>query len=184
MRNWLLKKKETIRHLREISSANIPGRPWTANFRSECLCLPVVADPLALQIDFKELRFADGARDFTSEVAVLQTMVHDTGYAFLYLVPIWGRTLSLALLEARDGQFMSDAKLLTVEQVAWNEIARGRHYSVHRDDASFQALDSEVVSAFPAEDDGDALMLTLGEQELLRTAVVTRLRLAHVSPRD
>ncbi|OWZ01890.1 hypothetical protein PHMEG_00026649, partial [Phytophthora megakarya] len=65
MRNWLPEKKETIRHHREIV------RPWTANFRSECLCLPVVADPLALQVDLEELRFADGARDFTSVIAVL-----------------------------------------------------------------------------------------------------------------
>ncbi|OWY91725.1 hypothetical protein PHMEG_00039579 [Phytophthora megakarya] len=181
MRNWLLEKKETIRHLREITSAGSPGRPWTANFRSECLCLPVVADPLALQVDLEELRFADGARDFTSVIAVLQTMLHDAGYAFLNLVPTWGRTLSPEQLAAQDGQFMSDTSflwgLLTIEQAAWNEIARGRHYSVRRDDAPFQALDPET--AFPVENDGDALMLTLEEQELLGTAMVTRLRLAH-----
>ncbi|OWY94964.1 hypothetical protein PHMEG_00035167 [Phytophthora megakarya] len=104
----------------------------------------VVADHLALQVDLEELRFADGARDFTSVIAVLQTMLHDAGYAFLNLVPTWGRTLSPELLAAQDGQFTSDASflwgLLTVEQVAWNEIARGRHYSVRRDDAPFQAL--------------------------------------------
>ncbi|OWY95826.1 hypothetical protein PHMEG_00034070 [Phytophthora megakarya] len=186
MRNWLLEKKETIRHLREITSAGSPGRPWTANFRSGCLCLPVVADPLAIQVDLGELRFADGARDFTSVIAVLQTMLHDAGYAFLNLVPTWGRTLSPELLAAQDGQFMSDASflwgLLTIEQVACNEIARGRHYSVRRDEAPFQALDPET--AFPVEDGGDALMLTLEEQELLGTAIVTRLRLEHVRPRE
>ncbi|OWZ02428.1 hypothetical protein PHMEG_00026011 [Phytophthora megakarya] len=144
MRNWLLEKKETIRHLREITSAGSPGRPWTANIRSEYLCLLVDADPLALQVDLEELHFADGVPDFTSVIAVLQTMLHDAGYAFLNLVPTWGRTLSPELLAAQDGQFMSDASflwgLLTIEQVAWNEIARGRHYSVRRDDTSFQAL--------------------------------------------
>ncbi|OWY99114.1 hypothetical protein PHMEG_00029946, partial [Phytophthora megakarya] len=157
MRNWILDKKETIRNVREITS-----------------------------VDLEKLRFADGVRDFTSVIAVLQTMLHDAGYAFLNLVPTWGRTLSPELLAAQDGQFMSDASflwgLLTIEQVAWNEIARGRNYSVRRDDAPFRALDPET--AFPVEDDGDALMLTLEEQELLGTAMVTRLRLAHVRPRD
>ncbi|OWZ09999.1 hypothetical protein PHMEG_00017220 [Phytophthora megakarya] len=151
MRNWLLEKKETIRHLRDITSAGNPGRPWTANLRSECLCLPVVADPLALQVDLEELRFVDEARDFTSVIAVLQTMLHDAGYAFLNFVPTWGRTLSPELLAAQDGQFMSDASflwgLLTIEQVAWDEIAQGRHYSVRRDDAPFQALDPETAKS-------------------------------------
>ncbi|OWZ00998.1 hypothetical protein PHMEG_00027696 [Phytophthora megakarya] len=113
-------------------------------------------------------------------------MLHDAGYAFLNLVPTWGRTLSPELLADQDDQFMSDASflwgLLMIEQVAWDEIARGRHYSVRRDDAPFQALNPET--AFPVEDDGDALMLTLEEQELLGTAMVTRLRLAHVRPRE
>ncbi|OWZ08655.1 hypothetical protein PHMEG_00018761 [Phytophthora megakarya] len=119
MRNWLLGKKETIWHLQEITSTGSPGRPWTANFRSECLCLPVVADPQALQVDLEELRFADGARDFTSVIAVLQTMLHDAGYAFLNLVSTWGRTLTPELLAAQDGQFISEASfrwgLLTIE---------------------------------------------------------------------
>ncbi|OWZ17600.1 LOW QUALITY PROTEIN: hypothetical protein PHMEG_0008437 [Phytophthora megakarya] len=122
------------------------------------------------------MRFADGARDFTSVIAVLQTMLHDAGYAFLNLAPTWGRTLNPELLAAKDGQFMSDASflwgLLTVEQVAWNEIARGRHYSVRRDDAPFQILDSETASAFSVEDDGDTLMLTLEEQVLFGTAMI------------
>ncbi|OWZ03195.1 hypothetical protein PHMEG_00025115 [Phytophthora megakarya] len=176
--NWLLEKKETVRHFREIASVSSPGRPWTANFRSECLCLPVVADPLALQVDPEKLRFADGARVFASVIAILQTMVHDAGYAFLNLVPTWGRTLSPELLAAQDNRFMSDASFL------WNEIARERHYSVRRDDAPFQTLDPETASAFPVKDDGDTLMQTLEEQELLGTAMVTRLRLAHMRPRD
>ncbi|OWY96450.1 hypothetical protein PHMEG_00033279, partial [Phytophthora megakarya] len=81
---------------------------------------------------------------------------------------------------AQNSRFMSDASflwgLLTAEQVAWNEIARGRHYSVRRDDAPFQTLDPEVASAFPVEVDGDTLMLTLEERELRW--------LAHVRPRD
>ncbi|OWZ04200.1 hypothetical protein PHMEG_00023938 [Phytophthora megakarya] len=148
MRNSSLEKKEIIRHLREIVSASSRGRPWTPNFRSDCLFLPVVADPLALQIGLEGLRFAD----------------------------------------AQNGQFISDASflwgLLTIEQIAWNEIARGRHYSVHRDVIPFQTLDLETASAFPVEDDGDALTLTREEQELLGTAMMTRLRLAHVRPRD
>ncbi|OWZ01847.1 hypothetical protein PHMEG_00026695, partial [Phytophthora megakarya] len=144
--------------------------------------------PVALQVDLEELRFSSGARDFTSVITTLQTMLHDAGYAFLNLVPTWGCTLSPELLAARDGQFMSDASflwgLLTVEQVAWNEIARGRHYSVRRDDAPFQTLGLEVTSAFPVEEDGDTLMLTPEEQELLGVAMLTRLRLANVRPRD
>ncbi|OWZ09059.1 hypothetical protein PHMEG_00018298 [Phytophthora megakarya] len=185
---WFLEKQETVRHLREIAAAGSPGRPWTANFQSECLCLPVVTDPVALQVDLEELSFSGGPRDFTSVIATLQTMMHDAGYAFLNLVLTWGRTLSPELLAAQAGQFMSDVsclwRLLMVEQVAWNEIARGRHYSVRRDGAPFQTLDSEVASAFPVEEDGDTLMLTSEEQELLGTAMVTRLRLAHVRPRD
>ncbi|OWZ01135.1 hypothetical protein PHMEG_00027541 [Phytophthora megakarya] len=185
MRAWLLEKKETVRHLREIASGGGPKRPWTANFRSECLCLPVVTDPMALQVDLEELRFSSGARDFTSVIATLQTMMHYAGYAFLNLVPTWGRTLSPELLAAQDGQFMSDASflsgLLTVEQVAWNEIAQGRQYRVRRDDAPFQTLDPEVTSTFRLEDDGDTLMLTPEEQELLGVAMVTRLRLAHAA---
>ncbi|OWY96333.1 hypothetical protein PHMEG_00033423, partial [Phytophthora megakarya] len=154
----------------------------------ECLCLPVVTDPVALQVDLEELNFSGGARDFTSVIATLPTMLHDASYAFLNLVSTWGRTLSPELLAAQDGQFMSDASflwgLLTVEQVAWNEIARGRHYSVRRDDAPFQTLDPEVASAFPVAEDGDTLMLTLEEQELLGAVMVTRLRLAHGGPRD
>ncbi|OWZ01891.1 hypothetical protein PHMEG_00026650 [Phytophthora megakarya] len=73
-------------------------------------------------------------------------MLHDAGYASLNLVPTWGRTLSPELLAAQDGQFMSDVSflwgLLTIEQ----------------------ALDPET--AFPVEDDGDGLMLTLEEQDL------------------
>ncbi|OWZ05043.1 LOW QUALITY PROTEIN: hypothetical protein PHMEG_00022944 [Phytophthora megakarya] len=138
---------------------------------------------VALQVDLEELRFSGGARDFTSVIATLQTMLHDAGYAFLNLVPTWGRTLSPELLAAQDGQFMSDASflwgLLTLEQVAWNEIAQGRQYSVRRDDAPFQTLDPEVTSAFRFEDDGDTLMLTPEEQELLGVAMVTRLRPAH-----
>ncbi|OWY97485.1 LOW QUALITY PROTEIN: hypothetical protein PHMEG_00031970, partial [Phytophthora megakarya] len=172
MRTWLLEKKETVRHIREIASGGGPGRPWTANFRSECLCLPVVTDPVALQVDLEELRFSSGARDFTSVIATLQIMLHDAGYAFLNLVPTWGRTLSPELLAAQDGQFMSDASflwgLLTVEQ-----------YSVRRDDAPFQTLDTEVTSTFRLEDDGDTPMLTPEEQELLGVAMVTRLRLTH-----
>ncbi|OWY90344.1 hypothetical protein PHMEG_00041568, partial [Phytophthora megakarya] len=125
-----------------------------ANFRSECLCLPVVTDPVALQVDLEELRICDGARDFTSVIAILQTMLHGAGYAFLNLVPTWERTLRPVLLAAQDGQFMSNASflwvLLTVEQVAWNEIARERHYRVRRDDASFQTLGPEVASSFLA----------------------------------
>ncbi|OWZ00275.1 hypothetical protein PHMEG_00028573 [Phytophthora megakarya] len=162
MRTWLLEKKETVRHIREIASVGGPGRPWTANFRSECLCLPVVTAPVAIQVDSEELRFSSGARDFTSVIATLQTMLNDAGYAFLNLVPTWGRTLSPELLAALDGQFMSDASflwgLLTVEQVAWNEIAQGRQYSVRRDDALFQTLDPEAT--FRLEDAGDTLMLT------------------------
>ncbi|OWZ00971.1 hypothetical protein PHMEG_00027728 [Phytophthora megakarya] len=164
MRTWLLEKKETVRHLWEIASAGSPGRPWTANFLSECLCLSVVTDPVALQVDLEELRFSGGARDFTSVIATLHTMLHDAGYAFLNSVPTWERTLSPELFAAQDRQFMSDASflwgLLTVEQVAWNEIARGRHYSVRRDDDPFQILDPEVTSTFWVEEDGDTLMLT------------------------
>ncbi|OWY94517.1 hypothetical protein PHMEG_00035721 [Phytophthora megakarya] len=171
MRTWLLEKKETVRHLREIASVGSPGRPWTANFRSECLCLPVFTDPVALQVDLEELRFLGGTRDFTSVIATLQTMLHDAGYAFLNLVPTWGRTLSPEPLVGQDRQFMYDASflwgLLTVEQVAWNEIAQGRQYSVRRDDAPFQTLDPEVTSAFLVEEDGDTLMLTPEEHELL-----------------
>ncbi|OWY98819.1 hypothetical protein PHMEG_00030314, partial [Phytophthora megakarya] len=155
----------------------VRGRPWTANFRSECLCLPVVTDPVVLQVDLEELRFSSGARDFTSVIATLQTMLHDAGYAFPNLVPTWGRTLSPELLAAQDGHFMSDASflwgLLTVEQVAWNEIAQGRQYSVRRDDAPFQTLDPEVTSTFRLEDNGDTLMLTPEEQELLGVAMST-----------
>ncbi|OWY99575.1 hypothetical protein PHMEG_00029401 [Phytophthora megakarya] len=160
-----------------------PMRTWLLEKKETCLCLPVVTDPVVLQVDLEELRFSGGARDFTSVIATLQTMLHDAGYAFLNLVPTWGRTLSLELLASQVGQFMSDASflwgLLTVEQVAWNEIAQGRQYSVRRDDAPFQTLDPEVTSAFRLEDDGDTLMLTPEEQELLGVAMVTRLRLAH-----
>ncbi|OWY92351.1 hypothetical protein PHMEG_00038690 [Phytophthora megakarya] len=161
MRTWLLEKKETVRHIREIASGGVPGRPWTANFRSECLCLPVVTDPVALQVDLEELRFSSGARDFTSVIATLQTMLHDAGYTFPNFIPTWG-----------------------LEQVAWNEIAQGRQYSVRRDDAPFQTLDPEVTSTFRLEDDGDTLMLTPEEQELLGVAMITRLRLTHVRPRE
>ncbi|OWZ07085.1 hypothetical protein PHMEG_00020570 [Phytophthora megakarya] len=153
MKNWLLEKKEPIRHLRQIAVVSSPGRPWTANFRSECLSPPVIADPLARQVDLEELCFADGAREFTSVIVVLQTMLHNAGYAFLNLGPTSGRTLSPELLAA-DGQFI-----------------------VRRDDAPFQALDRRLH-------DGDALMLTLEDQELLGTAMVTQLRLAHLRPRD
>ncbi|OWZ07060.1 hypothetical protein PHMEG_00020600, partial [Phytophthora megakarya] len=159
--------KETVRHLREIASVGSPGRPWTANFRSECLCLPVVTDPVALQVDLEELRFTGDARDFTSVIASLQTMLHDAGYALFNLVPTWGRTLSPERLAAQDGQFMSDASFL-----------------VRRDDAMFQTLDPKVTSTFRVEEDGDTLMLTPEVQELLGVAMVTRLRLAHVRPRD
>ncbi|OWZ20991.1 hypothetical protein PHMEG_0004538 [Phytophthora megakarya] len=160
-----------------------PGTPLDRQF-PERMPLPA----LALQVDLEELRFSGGAQDCSSVIATLQTMLYDAGYAFLNLVSTWGRTLSPELLAAQDGQFMSDASflwgLLTVEQVAWNEIAQGRHYSVRRDDAPFQTLNPEVVSAFPVEEDGNALMLTFEEQELRGTAMVTRLRLAHVRPRD
>ncbi|OWZ04179.1 hypothetical protein PHMEG_00023959 [Phytophthora megakarya] len=181
MRTWLREKKETVRHLREMAPAGSPGWPWPANFRSECLCLPVVTDPVVLQVDLEELRFSGGARDFTSVITNLQTMLHDAGYAFLNLVPTWGRTLSPELLAALDGQFMSDASFLTgrVER-----DRQGRHYSVRRDDAPFQTLDPEVTSSFQLEDDGDTLMLTPEEQELLGVAMVTLLRLAHVRPRE
>ncbi|OWZ06785.1 LOW QUALITY PROTEIN: hypothetical protein PHMEG_00020920 [Phytophthora megakarya] len=151
MRNWLLEKKETIRHLGEITSAGSPGRPWTTNFQSECLCLPVVADPW---------HFRSTWRNCASSMR-LGTLHHVArrAYAYLNLVPTWGRTLSPELLAAQDGQFI-----------------------VRRDDAPFQALDPEI--AFPVEDDGDALMLMLEEQELLGTAMVTRLRLAQVRPRE
>ncbi|OWY98304.1 hypothetical protein PHMEG_00030959 [Phytophthora megakarya] len=148
MRTCLLEKKEAVRYLREIASGGSPGRPWTANFRRECLCLPVVTDPVALQVGMEELHFSGGAQDFTSVITTLQTILRDAGYAFLNLVPTWGRTLSPELLAVPDGQFMSDASFLwgplTVEKVAWNEIAQGRHYSVRRDDAPFQTLDPEV----------------------------------------
>ncbi|OWZ15904.1 hypothetical protein PHMEG_00010380 [Phytophthora megakarya] len=42
----------------------------------------MTSDPLLLQVDLGELRFAEGGRDFTSVIAVLQTMLHDAGYAF------------------------------------------------------------------------------------------------------
>ncbi|OWY96261.1 hypothetical protein PHMEG_00033517 [Phytophthora megakarya] len=115
--------------------------------------------PLALQVDLEELRFVDGARDFTSVIAVLQTMLDDAGYAFQNLTPTWGRTLGPELLGAQNGQVI-----------------------VRRDDAPFRALDPKT--AFQVEDDGDTLMLTLEEQELFGTAMVTRLRFAHVRPRD
>ncbi|OWZ00994.1 hypothetical protein PHMEG_00027701 [Phytophthora megakarya] len=168
MRTWLLEKKETVRHIREIASAGVA----LACQLSERVSL---LTRVVLQVDLEESRFSSGARDFTSVIATLQTMLHDAGYAFPNLVPTWGRTLSPELLAAQDGQFMSD----DIEQVAWNEIAQGRQYSVRRDDALFQTLDHEVTSTFRLEDDGDTLMLTPEKQQLLGVAVVTRLRLAH-----
>ncbi|OWZ11335.1 hypothetical protein PHMEG_00015656 [Phytophthora megakarya] len=154
------RKGDCPAHPGNPAPAGSQGRPWTANFRSECLCLPVVTDPVALQVDLEELRFSGGARDFTSVIATLQTLLHDAGYAFLNLVPTWGRTLRPELLAAQDGQFMSDTSFL-----------------VRRDDAPFQTLDPEVTSAFRVEEDGGTLMFTLEEHELL--GMVTRLRLAH-----
>ncbi|OWZ19111.1 hypothetical protein PHMEG_0006695 [Phytophthora megakarya] len=61
--------------------------------------------------------------------------------------------------------------LLTVEQLAWNEIARGRHFS---------ALSPEAASAFRVEDYGNVLMLKTEEKELLSAGM----RLAHVRPKD
>ncbi|OWZ07120.1 LOW QUALITY PROTEIN: hypothetical protein PHMEG_00020532 [Phytophthora megakarya] len=139
------------------SEKRSPGRPWTANVRCERLCLPMVTDPVALQVDLEELRFSGGARDITSVIAALQTMLHDVGYAFIHVGT-----------HSEPGTACSSGR------------------SVHRavGDTPFQTLDLEVASAFQVEEDGNTLMLTLEEQELLGVTMVTRLRLAHVRPQD
>ncbi|OWZ09697.1 LOW QUALITY PROTEIN: hypothetical protein PHMEG_00017560 [Phytophthora megakarya] len=173
MRKWLLEKKYTVRHLREIASVGRGdlGPPTSGANASAYPWLP------------PHSYFRRIWKNYVSPT----TMLHDAGYTFLNSVPTWGRTLSPELLTAQDGQFMSDASflwgLLTVEQVVWNEIARGRQYSVRRDDASFQTLDPEVASPFPDEEDGDTLILTIEEQELLGAAMVTRLKLHTCTPR-
>ncbi|EGZ08791.1 hypothetical protein PHYSODRAFT_339224 [Phytophthora sojae] len=188
MRNWLMEAKETIRYLREVNVSGDPERPWVASFRVECLCLPVVSDNQARLIDFNVLWLEDGSRDYVSVITMLQAMLSDAGFAFVNLVPSWGQTLHLEFFRPRDTRFISDALflrwLLVSEQDAWDQIARGRKFSVGREDVPFQALDPEVATAFPVEDDGDALMLTSEEQELLGMAVVTRLRLAQIRPRE
>ncbi|EGZ06247.1 hypothetical protein PHYSODRAFT_246575 [Phytophthora sojae] len=186
MRNWLMEIKETIRYLREINLSGDPERPWVANFRGECLCLPVVSDHQARQVDFNILWLEDGSRDYISVIAILQTMLSDAGFAFVNLLPSWGQSLRSEFFKARDVRFMSDAmflrQLLANSQDAWDQIARGRKFSVRREDVPSQTLDPEAAGAFPVEDDGDALMLTSEEQELLGMAVVTRLRLAQQPP--
>ncbi|EGZ23966.1 hypothetical protein PHYSODRAFT_296199 [Phytophthora sojae] len=188
MRNWLREAKETIRYLREVNVSGDPERSWVASFRGECLCLPVVSDHQAWLIDFNILWPEDGSRDYVSVIALLQTMLSDAGFAFVNLVPSWGQSLHPEFFRPRDARFISDAlflrRLLVNEQDAWDQIARERKFSVRREDVPFQVLDPEAATAFPVEDDGDALTLTSEEQELLGMAVVTRLRLAQVRPRE
>ncbi|OWY93786.1 hypothetical protein PHMEG_00036686, partial [Phytophthora megakarya] len=177
---WLLEKKETIRHLREITSASSSGRSWTANLRSECLHLPVVTDPLALRVNLEELRFDDGTRDSTSVVAVLQTMLHDAGYGFRNLVPTWGCTWV---------QFMSYTKflweLLVFEQSAWNEIAHGSRCGVRSDDVPFKVLNTEAAAVSSVGDNGTVSLLTPDDQALLGASIVNRLRLTYAcSPNE
>ncbi|KAG7376259.1 hypothetical protein PHYPSEUDO_013915 [Phytophthora pseudosyringae] len=69
-------------------------------------------------------------------------------------------------------------------QNAWNQIAEGRRFSVRREDVPFQVLDPAPATSFPVEEDGDVLMLTVEEQELLGNAMVIRLRLAQIRPRE
>ncbi|KAG7375604.1 hypothetical protein PHYPSEUDO_000502, partial [Phytophthora pseudosyringae] len=145
MRNWLMEVTEAIRHLREINVSGDPERPWTASFKAECLCLPVISDGVLHRVDLTQLHRHDGSRDYVSVMAPVQTMLHEAGFAFINLVPAWGHSVSPELLASQDARFISDAMFL-------------REFLVNGQSA--------------------------WKQELLGSAMVIRLRLAQVRPRE
>ncbi|KAG7387678.1 hypothetical protein PHYPSEUDO_013805 [Phytophthora pseudosyringae] len=141
MRNWLMEVTEAIRYLREVNVSGDPERPWTASFKAECLCLPVTSDGVPRRVDLTRLHRHDGSRDYVSVMALVQTMLHEAGFAFINLVPAWGHSVSPELLASQDARFISDAmflrEFLVNGQSAWNQIAKGRRFSVRREEIPF-----------------------------------------------
>ncbi|KAG7383568.1 hypothetical protein PHYPSEUDO_003547 [Phytophthora pseudosyringae] len=163
MRNWLMEVTEAIRYLREINVSGDPERPWTASFKAECLCLPVISDGVPHRVDLAQLHRHDRSRDYVSVMALVQTMLREAGFAFINLVPAWGHSVSPELLASQDARSQKAGGLACAEK---------------------RFLDPAAAASFPVEEDGDVLMLTVEVQELLGNAMVIRLRLARVRPRE
>ncbi|RLN73515.1 hypothetical protein BBJ28_00026995, partial [Nothophytophthora sp. Chile5] len=177
MRAWVQAAFRTSAYLSEQESTSSQDNAWLRTLKARRKRLPVTSDLRAMMVSPKLL-------SPVACVAVLQTMLLESGFEFVNIVPVWGETQVLSEIPSRHVQRGAETlcSCLGDESLEWHKLMERVPFHVRRSQDPRLELPPPQIEYHPTDEDGDLLMTEvadayLGKELVLRLRVTgTRVR--------
>ncbi|RLN97265.1 hypothetical protein BBJ28_00024237 [Nothophytophthora sp. Chile5] len=171
MRAWVQAAFRTSAYLSEQESTSSQDNAWLRTLKARRKQLPVTSDLRAMPVSPKLL-------SPVACVAVLQTMLLESGFEFVNIVPVWGETPGLSEIPSRHVQRGAETlcSCLGDESLEWHKLMERVPFHVRRSQDPRLELPPPQIEYHPTDEDGDLLMTEdadayLGKELVLRLKV-------------
>ncbi|RLN88889.1 hypothetical protein BBJ28_00026348, partial [Nothophytophthora sp. Chile5] len=177
MRAWVQSAFRTSAYLSEQESTSSQDNAWLRTLKARRKQLPVTSDLRAMMVSPKLL-------SPVACVAVLQTMLLESGFEFVNIVPVWGETQALSEIPSRHVQRGAETlcSCLGDESLEWHKLMERVPFHARRSQDPRLKLPPPQIEYHSTDEDRDLLMTEdadayLGKELVLRLRVTgTRVR--------